>query len=154
MHSNSYLSRLTVEDVSELQALELETRLSFWGEENYRRFLEEFPEYFGCKVVIRPESGKRELAGFLLARSLFENLEILKVCVSPPYQRRSLGTELMNAAYAEGMRRRCERCFLEVRKSNVSAIQFYLRHDFKHAGTRLEYYSEPVEDAWIMERGL
>jgi ribosomal protein S18 acetylase RimI-like enzyme len=41
-----------------------------------------------------------------------------------------------------------------VRKSNVGAIQFYLNHRFKMAGERINYYNEPVEDAWIMERVL
>ena len=65
-----------------------------------------------------------------------------------------MGTTLMEAAYAEGIRRGCRRCFLEVRKSNGPAIEFYYRHGFKTAGSRINYYSDPVEDAWIMERAL
>jgi ribosomal-protein-alanine acetyltransferase len=150
----TYLATLRTDDVPALEELEDETRLSFWGRENYRRFLEEFPEYFGCKVVIVVERGRKQLGGFILARSLFENLEILKVGVFPRYQRQGFGTTLMQAAYAEGIRRGCRRCFLEVRKSNESAIQFYYGQNFRIAGTRLNYYTDPVEDAWIMERWL
>ena len=152
--AQSYLSALTVEDVAGLRQLETVTNLSFWGEDNYRKFLEDYPEYFGCKVVVLNSSNEWEMVGFFLARSLFENLEILKVGVEPAYQRLGLGTQLMEAAYAEGIKRACRRCFLEVRKSNQSAIEFYLRHRFRFAGTRLNYYSNPVEDAWIMERDL
>jgi ribosomal-protein-alanine N-acetyltransferase len=60
----------------------------------------------------------------------------------------------MEASYGEGIKRGCRRCFLEVRKSNQGAIDFYLRHKFIFAGTRLNYYSNPIEDAWIMERNL
>jgi ribosomal-protein-alanine N-acetyltransferase len=98
--------------------------------------------------------GNKDFAGFYLARSLFENLEILKVGVYPQYQRQGIGTQLMESAYAEGIRRGCRRCFLEVRKSNGNAIRFYHGHKFRIAGTRLNYYSDPVEDAWIMERDL
>ncbi len=150
----TYLALLTVEDISSLEKIESVTKLAFWGAENYRRFLEEFPEYFGCKAVVLKESGRREFAGFYLARSLFENLEILKVGVYPEYQGQGIGTQLMESAYSEGIRRGCRRCFLEVRKSNSNAIQFYYGHKFKIAGTRLNYYSDPVEDAWIMERDL
>ena len=52
MELTSYLSLLTVDDIPFLQQLEEETNLSFWGRENYRKFLEEFPEYFGCKVTV------------------------------------------------------------------------------------------------------
>lgn len=154
MIAESYLCRLGTEDVASLRELEAATNLSFWGEENYRRFLEEFPDYFGCKAMVLSEENRWKIAGFFLARSVFENLEILKVGVDPRYQRRALGTQLMEAAYAEGVKRGCTRCFLEVRKSNQAAINFYLRHNFAFAGTRLHYYSNPVEDAWIMERNL
>ncbi len=154
MVSESYLATLTVEDIPELHHLETVTNLSFWGEDNYRKFLEEFPEYFGCKVMALGDANEWAMAGFFLARSLFENLEILKVGVDPPYQRKGIGTQLMEAAYAEGIKRGCRRCFLEVRKSNQGAIDFYIRHRFRFAGTRLNYYSNPIEDAWIMEREL
>jgi ribosomal-protein-alanine N-acetyltransferase len=147
------LSNLNVADIPALEQLEETTRLSFWGEENYRKFLEDYPEYFGRKVTAF-ELWHHRVAGFLLARTLFENLEILKVGVLPAYHRRGIGTMLMRAAYEEGLRRGCRRCFLEVRKSNQGAIDFYARHDFCFAGSRINYYTNPVEDAWIMERAL
>jgi ribosomal-protein-alanine acetyltransferase len=152
--SNLYLACLTVDDVPMLKPLEDQVRLAFWGNENYRRFLEEFPEYFGCKAVLISGERRESLVGFFLARSICYNLEILKLAVFPGCQRQGIGTQLMQTAYAEGMRRGCNRCFLEVRKSNQKAIQFYYIHNFRIAGTRLNYYTDPVEDAWIMERAL
>jgi [ribosomal protein S18]-alanine N-acetyltransferase len=149
-----YLTTLTTADIPTLEVLETETKLSFWGTENYRRFLEDFPEYFGCKAVLQGNGERARMGGFVLARSLFENLEILKLGVFPEYQRRGIGTSLMEAAYGEGLRRGCTRCFLEVRKSNINAIEFYIGHKFRVAGTRLNYYTDPVEDAWVMERSL
>jgi ribosomal-protein-alanine N-acetyltransferase len=149
-----YLARLTVDDVPELVPLEDQVQLAFWGAENYRRFLEEFPEYFGCKAVLLDGTGEKKLVGFVFARSVYENLEILKIGVLPVCQHQGIGMQLMETAYAEGIRRGCSRCFLEVRKSNQNAIQFYYRQDFRIAGSRLNYYTDPVEDAWIMERNL
>jgi ribosomal-protein-alanine N-acetyltransferase len=153
-YSNYYVARLTAEDAAFLQPLEDLVKLAFWGKENYRRFLEEFPEYFGCKAVLISDSGQKKLVGFFLARSVYDNLEILKLAVFPECQRQGIGTQLMETAYAEGLRRGCNRCFLEVRKSNQSAIQFYYCHNFRIAGTRLNYYTDPIEDAWVMERTL
>jgi ribosomal-protein-alanine acetyltransferase len=154
MISNCYLARLTIEDVPLLQPLEDQVQLAFWGIENYRRFLDEYPEYFGCKAVLSSDHGNETLVGFFLARSIYDNLEILKLGVSPEFQRLGIGTGLMETAYTEGIRRGCNRCFLEVRKSNQTAIQFYYNHNFRIAGTRVNYYTDPVEDAWIMERTL
>ncbi|HSW40098.1 MAG TPA: ribosomal protein S18-alanine N-acetyltransferase [Acidobacteriota bacterium] len=148
------MKRLSVDDVELLHPLESSVQLSFWGNDHYRRFLEECPEYFGCKAVIQAFSGREQLAGFFLARSLYENLEILKIGVSPAFQRQGIGTRLMEASYIEGLQRGCSRCFLEVRKSNQKAILFYHAHDFRIAGSRRDYYVDPVEDAWIMEKDL
>jgi ribosomal-protein-alanine N-acetyltransferase len=154
MISNCYLASLTVNDVASLQPLEDQVNLAFWGKENYRRFLEEYPEYFGRKAVLASDGEKEDIVGFFLARSIYENLEILKLAVFPYCQRQGVGTQLMENAYAEGLRRGCNRCFLEVRKSNQNAIQFYYGHNFRIAGSRINYYTDPIEDAWVMERRL
>ena len=154
MSSGFYVARLTAEDVDLLKPLEDRVNLAFWGKENYTRFLDEFPEYFGCKAVMLVDSNPAILVGFFLARSVYDNLEILKLGVFPECQRQGIGSQLMENAYAEGIRRGCNRCFLEVRKSNQTAIQFYYNHNFRITGTRINYYTDPVEDAWIMERLL
>jgi ribosomal protein S18 acetylase RimI-like enzyme len=43
-------------------------------------------------------------------------------------------------------------CFLEVRRSNSSAVAFYERHGFKYSRTRPLYYSDPNEDGLVMIR--
>ena len=154
MLSEPYLARLTADDIPDLEVLEGLTNLSFWGAENYRKFLEEAPEYFGIKAIVLGSRGRREFAGFFLARAIVDNLEILKVGVAPSYQRQGIGSRLMESAYSEGMRRGCTRCFLEVRKSNRAATEFYHRQYFRTVGTRQNYYRDPIEDAWVMERRL
>jgi [ribosomal protein S18]-alanine N-acetyltransferase len=140
---------LKAEDIPFLEPLETITHLSFWGESHYVRFLQQ-EEYFGCKAE-SSEPGCSRMVGFFLARSVLENLELLKIGVYPEYQNAGIGTRLLQAAFEEGTKRGCLRCFLEVRKSNESAIRFYLHHKFTIAGERINYYTNPVEDAWIME---
>ena len=43
---------------------------------------------------------------------------------------------------------------LEVRKSNANAISFYRGFRFNTVGERASYYSNPVEDAYVMQRDL
>ena len=143
---------LTPELIPFLEALEEDVGIPFWGIDNYRRFLEEFSEYFG--FCLFPEADKTRLAGFSLARAAFEDLELLKIGVAPEFQRSGSGTQLLEETFAEGKRRGATRCFLEVRKSNEKAIQFYFAYGFQTTGERRNYYSNPVEDAWLMERLL
>jgi ribosomal-protein-alanine acetyltransferase len=147
------IAAMTVQDIQDLEPLESATHLSFWGTEHYKRFLEQ-QEYFSRKAVATLAPDVTRMVGFFLARSILENLELLKIGVYPEYQNLGIGTRLLNAAFAEGTKRGCLRCFLEVRKSNESAIKFYHNHQFNIAGERISYYTEPVEDAWIMEHWL
>jgi ribosomal-protein-alanine N-acetyltransferase len=147
------IAAMTVEDIQDLEPLENITHLNFWGTEHYKRFLEQ-QEYFSRKAVATLAPGASRMVGFFLARAILENLELLKIGIYPEYQHLGIGTRLLNAAFAEGAKRGCLRCFLEVRKSNEGAVKFYHNHQFSIAGERIKYYTEPVEDAWIMERWL
>jgi len=152
--TKTYISRIAPDDMPALERIENAVGLNFWGEGNYQRFLDAPAECFGCKVSLVADGGTPDIVGFLLARSILETLEILKVGVLPELQNRGLGTSLMQAAYAEGIRRGCEHCLLEVRKSNENAVRFYGKEKFRIIGSRQDYYSSPVEDAWVMERDL
>jgi ribosomal-protein-alanine N-acetyltransferase len=57
----------------------------------------------------------------------------------------------MAAAIHESGRRKAAKIILEVRKSNNPAINFYLKFNFTIAGERKNYYSNPIEDAYVME---
>ena len=57
----------------------------------------------------------------------------------------------MAAAIGESTRRKASKVVLEVRKTNNPAINFYLKFKFKIGGERKNYYSNPVEDAYVME---
>lgn len=147
------IAALAEQDIPELEPLEEITHLSFWGTEHYKRFLDQ-PEYFSRKATVTVASGLTRIVGFFLARAVLENLELLKIGVYPGYQKQGIGTRLLNAAFIEGAKRGCLRCFLEVRKSNEGAIQFYQNHQFIISGERINYYTQPVEDAWTMERWI
>ncbi|MDL2310433.1 ribosomal protein S18-alanine N-acetyltransferase [Peptostreptococcaceae bacterium OttesenSCG-928-C18] len=43
---------------------------------------------------------------------------------------------------------------LEVRESNVSAIKLYEKYGFKKASTIINYYTNPVEDGFLMRLDL
>ena len=73
------------------------------------------------------------------------------IAVESRTARSGIGKQLMAAAIDESERRHARKVVLEVRKSNNPAINFYLGFDFRIAGERRNYYSNPVEDAYVME---
>jgi [ribosomal protein S18]-alanine N-acetyltransferase len=90
------------------------------------------------------------VAGFLTARCVATDLEILNFAVSVDLRRRGFGTSLLREAVTWGRKSQVEKTFLEVRASNAAALRFYERQGFRVAGSRPRYYTAPVEDALLL----
>jgi [ribosomal protein S18]-alanine N-acetyltransferase len=97
---------------------------------------------------------ERGIAGFLVARRLVGEAEILNFAVRADSRRQGTGTALLQQALVWSKSIGAERVILEVRASNVAAIRFYERHGFVVAGKRVRYYAAPVEDALLLNLSL
>jgi [ribosomal protein S18]-alanine N-acetyltransferase len=97
---------------------------------------------------------ERGVAGFLVARQLVGETEILNFAVRADSRRQGTGTALLAQALEWSKAFGAERVILEVRGSNVAAIRFYERHGFVVTGKRPRYYTAPVEDALLLNLSL
>jgi [ribosomal protein S18]-alanine N-acetyltransferase len=88
--------------------------------------------------------------GFLVARRVLTDLEILNLAVRPDVRRCGVGATLVREALAWGKELRAEKVLLEVRASNLAALHFYERHGFRATGRRPRYYAGPIEDALLL----
>jgi ribosomal-protein-alanine N-acetyltransferase len=97
--------------------------------------------------VAESEAG---VVGFLIARRVTDEMEILNLAVAVEARHRGVGSLLLKEALAWGQHAGARRAFLEVRESNGGAIEFYRRHGFAEAGRRARYYTDPIEDALVL----
>lgn len=117
----------------------------FWPETSVREVL----EWQGILGIASEVRGK--VVGFLIARQVRDEAEVLNLAVAPEWRRRGEGGALLRAAVVELRKQGVNRVFLEVRESNAAGIAFYRRHSFFSAGRREGYYRDPVEAAIVME---
>ena len=94
------------------------------------------------------------VTGFLVARRLSSELEILNFAVQADSRRCGIGAALLVAALQWAQTFRATHAILEVRASNLAALRFYERHKFEVAGRRPRYYTAPVEDALLLTATL
>ncbi len=135
-----------IEDVLAIQASSPEiARWTLWDYERVAR-----GEMSGW--VAEAEGG--EIAGFLVARRIATDLEILNFAVRPSARRQGVGGTLLGEAmqWAKGFG--AQQAFLEVRVSNLAALRFYERHNFQVTGRRPRYYTEPIEDGLVLSATL
>lgn len=104
--------------------------------------------------VAQEEQVIADICAFLVARRIAGDIEILNLAVRPAARRRGVGSELLRKAFAWGKSFGAETALLEVRETNLPALQFYERHGFKAVGRRKQYYIAPPEDALVLQTTL
>ncbi|MDB5469943.1 MAG: rimI [Caulobacter sp.] len=96
--------------------------------------------------------------GFILARTLAGEAEIITLAVAPAARRRGLARRLVEAATVRAMALGAEALFLEVADDNVAALSLYRGLGFEIVGRRRGYYArndgEPATDALVMRLSL
>jgi [ribosomal protein S18]-alanine N-acetyltransferase len=94
------------------------------------------------------------IAGFLVARELVRQTEILNLAVRVDARRLGIGTSLLKEALVWSKSVEAGSVILEVRASNAGALEFYERHGFEVVGRRSRYYVDPVDDALLLSRSV
>jgi ribosomal-protein-alanine N-acetyltransferase len=92
-----------------------------------------------------------EMVGYLICSRYDTVWHVMNVCVDPDFRRRGIASSLLGALFERVGDQRAQYT-LEVRPSNVGAIELYGRLGFRAAGTRRRYYQDNGEDAVVMWR--
>lgn len=162
MMKNQPISQILIEpgtlaDLDAILRIEQASFSSPWTRKMFEGELTENP--FGRLLVARqvgegPDSGDpavRELVGYVCFWVVFEELRLMTLAVDPAARRQGIGAELLRRALAVGRAEGARRALLEVRASNAAALRLYERAGFRQFSVREKYYTNPVEDAVLME---
>ena len=146
---------LRVEDSAALARIHREDFAPPWEEGDFQAMLGE-DIMFGYKAV---EIGKARsgAAGFVLARNISGEAEIITIAVARAHRRRGLGRLLMDAVLRELHGVRAGALFLEVDEGNFAAVALYRKLGFREVGKRSAYYRSAAgmpTDALVMRRDL
>jgi len=118
-----------------------------WSKRAYERLVQE-------KMIGWTAEANGSISGFVAARQVAGDAEILNFAVRSDARRRGIGARLLNEVLAWAKNARAEKIYLEVRESNQAARAFYERHGFRETGRRPRYYDAPTEDALLLTLSL
>lgn len=106
-------------------------------------------------VAIRHEQSKTKtestIIGYHCFWIVFEELRLMNLAVQASMRRRGVGRALVIEAFRLGLEQSATRAVLEVRVSNEPARALYTRMGFAQISRRPHYYTNPTEDAVLME---
>jgi ribosomal-protein-alanine N-acetyltransferase len=137
------------EDLDELLRIERAAYPYPWSLGNFRDCLAA-----GYSCWVGEIEGR--LAGYGLMMSVLDEGHILNCCISPPWQGRGYGRQLMAHLIQVALDHHTRSLFLEVRVSNEAARRLYASLGFQLIGRRRNYYptDNGREDALVMRLEL
>jgi len=131
--------------------------------ENYTTFFfmnlyQRFPETF----IVAEENG--DVVGYIMCRietgipsfkllGITRKAHVISVAVLPEHQREGIGYALMREAMEAMLNYKAKECYLEVRASNMPAVNLYRKMRFEVIRTITGYYADG-EAAYMMARKL
>jgi ribosomal-protein-alanine N-acetyltransferase len=106
-------------------------------------------------AALDPTSGR--LRGFVMARVVADEAEILTIAVEPALRGKGVGRALLSASLRQAAHAGARAMFLEVDEDNAAALALYRRLGFVKVGERPGYYRRRNGEralAIVMRRAL
>ena len=144
------IDRMTEHDLVEVCAIEELSDLSVWGWDAYHNEMQSGLDTIMLVARIVSSPTEHELAGFIVARVIADELHVNNVAVRPQFRGQGLGSALLQTTVDQARQRDAKNAQLEVRAGNEEAQRLYLKCGFVVVGRRKNYYREPTEDALLM----
>ena len=138
------IKRMAEEQIGQVAEIEAAVFSSPWTKEGFASALQREEALFYTAAIEDVVAG---YCGIYLAA---DEGEITNVAVAERFRRRGIADLLVGRILKASEERGAVRIFLEVRASNVQAIQLYQKHGFQAVGTRKAFYQKPTEDALLM----
>lgn len=135
-------------DVPALARIERDSFASPWSAEDIMRDVA-----FNDRAYVAVAEIDGELVGYADMWVVAGEAQLFNIAVDPAYRRNTIGGKLLEhmAAIAG---RSCRIMTLEVRRSNIPAIEMYRKKGFRDVGVRKKYYADNGEDAVLMDLDL
>ena len=138
------IRRINYDDVSKIVELENNTLGTTLGEKMLDMAIRSPLAYYYCYV----ENNK--LLGYISTMFDGEIVEILNFCVDKEYQHQGIGKKLISYVLSYLNTLGAKSSILEVRESNINAINLYKKIGYKQISVRKNYYSNG-DNALVLE---
>ncbi len=138
------------DDLPAILAVENRVHMAPWTEEHFKAELDK--EYSHVLVVTDDETASKSI-GYIVFWIMMGESQILTVAVDLPYRGLGYAKMMIGQAVKLALRENAKKITLEVRKSNLPAVQLYQRVGFAITQVRKRFYSNS-EDAYQMQLDL
>lgn len=140
----------TLDDLEKMVQIETQVHVAPWTLEHFRSELE---KPYSQVLVLTDDETDTEIAAYIVIWFMFDECQILNIVVDTPHRGLGFGKMMIRKAVSLAGNRGIQKLSLEVRKSNLPAIQLYQAVGFVILHVRKSFYSNG-EDAYLMSLSL
>jgi len=145
------LKSIRLGNINDVDSLASIAKQSFKSGFTKQAFVNEFKENPFCKILIL--ENEEEIIGYLDYWITFDSSTIAEIAILDKYRKLGYASMLMDYMVDDLKKNEVLSSTLEVRKSNVAAINLYKKYDYKEVKVKTAYY-EDGEDAIYMVKGV
>jgi ribosomal-protein-alanine N-acetyltransferase len=156
MEQKSFVRQADLGDINDIIKINRQCLPENYSFDFFYRILTDFG--FACAVAEQDD----QVVGYLLCRlerpfSSFLGMNpakghVISIAVLPRYRRQGLGIEIMKYGMKKMIEQKVSTVYLEVRVSNIAAVEMYKKLGFYIKREHKEYYRDG-ESAFVMEWG-
>ncbi len=155
------ISRALSAQIHEIVEIEKECRLGRWTAADYQKEIARETSLI-LTAKYKTEKHAAAIAGFITSRcaaprelsdktNIYTELDVLNFGVLKRYRGQGIGSALLDGLIKRAVRMRIESIWLEVRESNLEAINLYQKKGFSAIQTRKNFYTQPLENALVLK---
>ena len=144
---------LREEDLDEVVEIEKLCFATPWSRPLFSEELKQTEICFWTKATLGASTGSAQapkVAGYMGFWKAVDEAHITNIAVRPEFRIQGLGRALAEDVLKQALKLGCVRASLEVRPSNLAALNLYESLGFKGVALRPRYYVDNEEDALIM----
>ena len=138
------IREMRYDDLDQITQIEKECFSLPWSKDSFEQELKNELAYYQCAE----EEGT--IMGYMGMWRIIDECHITNVAVLPEHRNKGVAYMLISKMVEICRCSEIENMTLEVRESNLPAINLYEKYGFVSVGKRPRYYMKPMEDAIIM----
>lgn len=144
------IRRMRLEDVLRVVEIDQNSFTLPWSERSFRFELTQNPNSRAWVSEMNRPDGFPIIVGMMVIWLVVDEAHIATIAVDGSYRRRSIGRRLLAYGLLDAAREGAKTSYLEVRRSNLAAIDLYHKFGYLEVGVRPRYYKDNFEDAILM----
>ena len=142
---NCIFRKMTPDDLEQVIAIDQVSFSLPWPE---RSFYFELTDNFASRCWVSELNGR--VVGMLVAWLIIDEIHIATVATHPDFRQQGIGRDLLCQVLISAKEEGALSSFLEVRESNLAALELYRKFGYVESGRRKKYYHDNGEDAILM----